>query len=266
MEPQATSNKQEALQKMLLQLRNTFLDDMPEKLDRLEHLLLEMEKHGSDSETFNEAYRIIHSLKGSGGTFGLHIITTICHQTEDLLNATDGGTKFTPRLIGFSLKYLDLLQLALKHIHTGADSFPLIEQQLLELRRELAPKRFSVLLADNSKLETNICLQTLAALPVHTVVVNDGLDALTRALAEPFDLIITTNEIPRLSGGALVGALKLSDVRSPRLKTILLTSSRAVADTRKRGTDADFTILKNGKLVQNLTEAVKRALNIAERT
>ena len=77
------STNSDTFQQMLLQLRKTFLEDMPEKLDRLESLLLEIEKNGDGGEVFNELYRIVHSLKGSGGTHGLHIITTICHQLED---------------------------------------------------------------------------------------------------------------------------------------------------------------------------------------
>lgn len=255
---------QEAFQKMLLQLRNTFLEDMPEKFDRLESLLLEMEKEGSSSETFNEAYRIVHSLKGSGGTYGLHIITTICHQLEDLLSITDGGTKFTPKHIALSLSYVDLLRTAYKHIQACYDSFPLIENRLAELRQKLAPKHFPVLLVDDSKLSTNICLQTLSELPVHITVVHDGLQALTRALTEPFDLVITTNEIPRLNGVALVGALRLSDAKKHHIKTILLTSNKEIASARKRSIDADYTILKDGKLMQNLSDAVKNALAIVK--
>lgn len=251
-----------AFQKMLLQLRNAFLEDMPDKIERLENLLLGMEKNGADSEAFNETYRIVHSLKGSGGTHGLHIITTVCHQLEDLLNITEGGTKFTPKLIALSLNYVDLLLTTYKHIRAGDDGYPLIESRLAELRQKLAPKRFPVLLVDDSKLSANICLQTLAELPVHATVVHDGLQALARALTEPFELIITANEIPRLSGVALVGAIKLSDTRSKRIKTILLTSNKDVASARKRATDADYTILKDAKLPQNLGAAVMSALSI----
>ena len=253
----------DALQKMLLQLRNTFLEDMPEKFDRLENLLLDMEKNGADVDAFNESYRIVHSLKGSGGTHGLHIITTICHQLEDLLNITDGGTKFTPKLIAFSLNYVDLLRMATEHIEAGNENFTQIEQRLSDLRQKLNPKHFSVLLVDNSRLTTNICLQTLSELPVRTVVMHDGLLALMRALTEAFDLIITTNEIPRLNGIALIAALRLSDSQSRHIKTILITSNKNAATAQNRATDADYIIVKDKKLAQNLTDKTMHALSIS---
>lgn len=255
-----SSINSDTFQQMLRQLRDTFLEDIPEKLDRLDQLLVAMEKSGVDSESFNEFYRIIHSLKGSGGTFGLHIITTICHQLEDLLNTTDGGAKYTPALIAASLSYVDLLRMVLEQIHAGNESFPQIEEQLNKLRKRLSPKQSTVLLVDNSKLSTSIYLKILSELPVKAVVMNDGIFALTRALTEPFDLIITTNEIPMLSGAALIGALRLSDSRSRNTKTILITSNKSLTTAKHRVTDADHVIIKDAKLAQNLTDAVKRAL------
>ncbi|MDX8399403.1 MAG: Hpt domain-containing protein [Gallionellaceae bacterium] len=261
-----TSNpvNQDAFQKMLMQLRNSFLEDMPERFNRLEDLLLEMEKNGADRESFNEIYRIVHSLKGSGGTHGLHIITTVCHQFEDLLNDTDGGSKFSLKLISLSLDYVDLLRTTCEQIQASHERFPLVENRLVELRQKLAPKQFSVLLADDSKLSTNICLQTLADLPVHITVVHDGLQALTRALTEPFDLVITANEIPRLNGIALVGALKLSDTQSQHIKSILLTSNKNILSHQNRAIQADYTIIKDGNMMLNLADAVKLALAISE--
>lgn len=257
----SNDTRNESLQSLLRQLRGTFLEELPEKFDRLEYLLLMTERDGANSETFQEIYRIVHSLKGSGGTVGLHIITTICHQMEDLMNSAEGGTRFTPELAAHCLKYLDLLQLAASQVREGKENPREIEQQLAALRQQVAPTQFSVLLASQSKLETDICLQTLAELPVHTVVVRDGLDALTRALAEPFHLVITANELARLNGPAVVSALRLSDSRHAR-KVILLTSNKAFAYSGKRNTDADYTIFKDAQLPQNLAGAVRRALDI----
>jgi len=253
----------DSFQQLLLQLRNTFLEEIPEKLDRLDQLLVAMEKAGVDSDSFNEFYRIVHSLKGSGGTFGLHIVTTICHQLEDLLNTANGGTKYSPKLISISLDYVDLLRMAFEQSRAGNTSFPQIEERLSELHRKLAPKHFTVLIVDNSKLSTQIYLQALAELPVRPVMMDDGLVALRRILTEPFDLLITTNEIPVLNGIALIGALKLSASKNRNVKTILVTSNSKIAAYVNRSTDSDYVIVKDAQLAQNLIEAAKRALSIA---
>lgn len=252
----------EAVQQMLQQLRNTFLAELPEKLDYLDQLLVAMEEKGASEEQFNEFYRAIHSLKGSGGTHGLHIITTICHQLEDLLNTASSGSKLSPALVAISFNYIDLLRLALEQIHAGEASFPQIEGQLDKLRKQLNKKQFTVMVVDNSKLLTQIYLEALKELPVRPVVITDGYIALIRALTEPFDLLITTNEIPMLNGIALIGALKLSTSNNRKVKTILVTANQGIIAKKSRASDTDFIIVKNASLVQNLAAAVKRALSL----
>lgn len=253
----------DTFQTMLLQLRTAFLEEMPEKLDRLEYLLFAMEKNGHGSEVFNELYRTVHSLKGSGGTHGLNIITTICHQLEDLLNTTDGGKKYTPALFSASLKYVDLLRAAREQLMAGNESFPQIETQMHQLRKQLTQKLFTVLLVDNSRLSTNLYLEILSELPLRIAIMNDGLNALRRALTEHFDLIITTNEIPVLNGIGLIGAIKLSDTQCRNIKTILITSNKALASIQKRHIDPDYTIIKDKKMAQNLADTIKKALSIS---
>jgi CheY-like chemotaxis protein len=248
---------------MLLKMRNSFLEDIPEKLDRLDQLLFSMEEGGVDTDSYNEFYRIIHSLKGGGGTFGLHIITTICHQLEDLLNTTDGGAKYSPVLMAVSLKYIVLLRNTIVLIHSGSTTFPQIEESLSQLRNQLAHKQFTVLVVDDSKLLTQMYLQALKELPVRAVVVTDGYIALLRALTEPFDLLITTNELPVLNGIALIGALKLSDVKNHPVKTILITSNKSMTVHRNQLTDPDYIIIKDAKLTQNLIDVCRRALSIS---
>ena len=115
------------------QLRELFLEDMDEKLDRLEELMRQMETNGADSEVFNEFYGIVHSLKGSGGSYGLQVITTICHQLEDRLSTAAGGTQFTPTLLATCSKFVDLLWLIAKGIQAGDETFLQVEDKLNEL-------------------------------------------------------------------------------------------------------------------------------------
>ncbi len=242
-------------------LRINFQDALAEKFSRLENLLLKMEKQGADTESFNEIYRIVHSLKGAAGSFGLHIITTICHQFEDLLISTDQGAAFTQKLISCSLKYVDLLATTNEQLHAGNENFMQIEKRLLELRKEVAPEKFTLMLVGNSKSLNSLCLRALSNLPVHIVTIHDGLDALMRALSEQFDLIITDNEIPRLNGAALIGAIRLSNSPNRHIKAIIL-SSNDIKFSLNQTSVPDYSILKDAKLVQNLTANVKLALSI----
>ena len=253
----------DTFQQILLQMRNAFVADIPEKLDELDNLLLNMEKNGATHERFNALYRIVHSLKGSGGTHGLHIITTICHQMEDLLNTTDDGAKFSAQAIESCLDYVDLLRVTTGLIENGAIEFPQIEKKLLALHKQTTTQPFRILIVEHSKLSTHIYLQTLASLPAQTVAMTDGLLALRRLLNEPFDLLITTNENPVLNGIALIGAIRLSGSKNRNIKSILITADQKIATKSKRAIDANFVILKDANLAQNLATTANLALNIS---
>lgn len=255
-----TTINADAFQQMLLQLRNAYLEDIPEKLDRLDQLLVAMESAGVDASSFNECYRITHSMKGSGGVYGLHIITTICHQLEDILSATNGGTNFTKSQIAFCLKYVDLIRTALGQIHAGIQNFSEIEETLGNLRKKFSIKQFTVMIIDHSKLVTQVYLEALKDLPVRPVVMEDGLTALARLLTEPFDMLITTNEIPVLKGMALIGALKLSGAKNRNIRTVLVTSNQGISKKKDRSTDADYIFIKDENLSHNITRAAKQAL------
>lgn len=250
----------DAFHQALLKLRESYLEELPEKLDRLEHLLLEIERNSADSETLDEVFRIVHSMKGSGGTFGLHILTTICHELEDLFSTAGGGASFGKNLVSASLSYVDLLRLAHEKYQTGDESFTQVDEQLNNLRKQVAPRVSTILLVENSKLSTNLYLHVLSELPVKVVVMNDGPNALIRALTEPFDLIITNHELPVLNGRALIAAVKLADATRRKPKTILITSNKKLASARNRTADPDCTLFKDANLAQHLVDAVKRNL------
>lgn len=252
---------QEAFQQLLSQLRASFVEELPNRLDTLDNLLLAMEKSGAIDDSYHELFRHVHSLKGSGGTHGLHIITSICHQLEDILSANAStGTALTGDFIDACLAYVDLLRMAVEDIRQGKREFSGVEQRLNELRAKVFAKRRSILLVDNSKLSTAIYTQMLKQFPVRTVTMNDSHQALMRLLTEPFDLLITANELPLLSGSALIGAMRLSSSANRQMKAILITSNPEIVRHQKRHTDPDYIITKDAQLAVNLQEAVGKAM------
>lgn len=71
--------------KELTALQLTFKQQLPHKLAEINHLwkmITEKEENGTD---LTEMYRIIHSLAGSGGTFGAMAISTSARELEKLL-------------------------------------------------------------------------------------------------------------------------------------------------------------------------------------
>lgn len=79
-----------------------------ELLERMESALLAMESEGPDSERINEVFRAAHTIKGSGGLFGLDDIVAFTHDAETTLDAVrDGRLVMDADMIELFLKCRD---------------------------------------------------------------------------------------------------------------------------------------------------------------
>ena len=59
-----------------------YLDETNEQLDSLVEIFLQLEHQSPTPEDLNEAFRLIHSIKGSSALLGLDRITSLTHHLE----------------------------------------------------------------------------------------------------------------------------------------------------------------------------------------
>ncbi|MEO7051163.1 MAG: Hpt domain-containing protein, partial [Rhodanobacter sp.] len=69
-----------------LELRQDFLVEAGELLDRLGEQLVALEATPRDSELLNAVFRAFHTVKGGAGFLALEPMVLLCHHAEDLLN------------------------------------------------------------------------------------------------------------------------------------------------------------------------------------
>ncbi len=76
---------------LVADMRQTFIEDCDDKLENLDTYLENMANQiGTPADNLLSIMRIIHSIKGLGGTFGFPAISIIAHRLEDFLkNQTD---------------------------------------------------------------------------------------------------------------------------------------------------------------------------------
>ena len=246
------------MQTMLPKLRLNYMRELPERFNELEHLVMEMERMASLDGIFNELYRQVHSLKGSGGTYGLHFISTICHPLEDLLS---GLMKQPERLQdGFTdiaLAYIDLLRLSLDKLEDGIELGREIEDKLRNLRLRAFSTTRTALIVEASSSLVHFLSESLQQQRFKVEIMEDGYAALGRALAEPFDLLITGFEIKRLNGLALISALQLAGGRQAKTRTILLTANTTIKGLKN---SPDYILTKDAKLKESLHAAVREII------
>lgn len=251
--------KMEEFQALLAQMRQDFISELPERCNTFDDLILKLEKQAPDQEIFNELFRGVHSLKGSGGTHGLNIITSICHQLENLLTETNIHKAFDALFVSAALAYVDLLRKVETEAERSNPNYAAIESALEKLRVSSLKSRKSVLIVDSSRLMTDMYCQALETLPLKFTVEESGLRALTMLLHEPFDLAIVGRELKELNGIGVMAALQVAQSRNHELPAILISSKTGAVPSHVKFT---ASILRDRHMANNLVKAVREILKI----
>ena len=206
---------------LLKQLRDEFIAEYPERCDSVEESVLAFEQGRPGA--FDDIYRKVHSLKGSGSQFGLSIVTSVCHQFESFLSS--GGFNTEQLSMSYALSYIDLLKQVAEIIHEENPSTHGIEQELDALRKSSMPGRATVMLIEPSASRRKLCQGVLSQLGVRIVVQDRGMNALEQMLHEPFDLVVAARELPDLNTVSVVAALRESNGKNKHVPVILVSSN-----------------------------------------
>ena len=63
-----------------------FVEEARENLQTLNACLLSLESEGYNEVSLNEAYRTMHTIKGTASAIGIDVVSTLTHEVEDLLD------------------------------------------------------------------------------------------------------------------------------------------------------------------------------------
>lgn len=87
-----------------------FSEECDDLLERMEHVLLEMEADPDNPALVDELFRIVHTIKGSSGLFGFSHLVGFSHELENLaVQVREGVLSVTQPLCDIMLESRDLL-------------------------------------------------------------------------------------------------------------------------------------------------------------
>jgi two-component system chemotaxis sensor kinase CheA len=113
------------------ELRDDFLVEARELLQRLSEQLVELEASPRDAELLNAVFRAFHTVKGGAGFLAIDPMVQLCHQAEDLLNeARNGVVVLDSAQMDALLEALDLLNEQMDAMSSG-DTLPAPAASLL---------------------------------------------------------------------------------------------------------------------------------------
>lgn len=130
--------------------------------------------------------------------------------------------------------------------------------------RQAAGQRKRVLVVDDSLTVRELQRKLLLGRGYEVSVAVDGMDGWNALRAEPFDLVVTDIDMPRLDGIELVGLIR----RDPRLHSlpVMVVSYKDREEDRRRGLDAgaDYYLAKASFHDEALLDAVADLIGAAQ--
>ena len=229
---------------LLEHLREGFLDELPARVNEIEDEVMS----SKDSDSYDKLFRIVHSLKGSAGSYNFHVVTKVAHSMEDVMLALMQRNQFgTISTIDLLLKFIDIMRDTVASLAATNEAPQNVDERLDDLREQVFTETLKILIVEPSKLHASLIEHTLQSLPVDFTFTTDGMLALDSLLLNKYDLLITSLESSRLNGNALVAALRLTHSFNRNIKTILITSR----DTAKIANKKDFNEILDRREVKD---------------
>ncbi|MFD0986578.1 hybrid sensor histidine kinase/response regulator [Methyloligella solikamskensis] len=103
------------------ELLGEFLAETDENLERLDTELLRFEREPNNQEILNKIFRLVHTIKGTCGFFGLDRLSAIAHATESRLGEYREGEAVTVEGVSVVLACLDRIKEILRGLEEGKE-------------------------------------------------------------------------------------------------------------------------------------------------
>jgi chemotaxis protein histidine kinase CheA len=174
--------------------------------------------------------RNVHSMKGAGASFGLQIVTSICHKFEDQLTALKEGQVPSQEIVDSFLAYVDMLRrsrsIVLDKNLSKDQKKEKIEQISANLTALHGDGQRVALIADESRSIRPLIEASFKQANVRVVFVEDGMVALSRCLHERIDLLVVAGKLKTIDGAGVIAALKLSGQSNVPVCALLTSSGK----------------------------------------
>jgi two-component system chemotaxis response regulator CheY len=108
-----------------------------------------------------------------------------------------------------------------------------------------APSRIRVLVVDDSSLVRLYCRDALEKAGFTVDQAINGIEALEKVLAAPFDLVIVDVNMPRMDGFSFIRALRGSSEQAASIPALVMTTEAGAEDRADaRAAGANFYLVK----------------------
>jgi CheY-like chemotaxis protein/HPt (histidine-containing phosphotransfer) domain-containing protein len=238
------------------ELKDEYLSILEENLLQLETGILALEGQSGEQlkGSLFSIFRLVHSIKGSAGTYELFTMTNIFHRFEDHINTKINTTEVAKAVDTF-LGFLDLAKKCLEDYENNSgemDKYVTLIDELSLSKKTLVGK---ILLVEPTKSIGKIITKVALENRIEVTILENGVTALNRILMERFDLIISSINIEMLDGVSFLSAIRV--MKSLNQKTPLVLISSDENFVKSRNLESVEFLVKNSELLSSLDKVIK---------
>lgn len=120
----------------MIEYQDKYIADALQLISNVEEVLLKLEENPAWKEGIQEIFRVLHTLKGSAGMFGLNQIESFTHILENKYHEIrEGKEPLTPEVIQYTFEAMDLIGLMLE----TKENLPSTKQQrVLQIQQSIS--------------------------------------------------------------------------------------------------------------------------------
>jgi CheY-like chemotaxis protein/HPt (histidine-containing phosphotransfer) domain-containing protein len=217
------------LQSALLRLKQDFIESSIEKLDAIDETIDNIyHDRGNRGEQFYQLQRDIHSIKGSAGTHGLHLLTLVAHRLEDYLEAAPRLSNEEWRSVQIYIDEMrDLVNKGIEPEENIRNSIllrlPHAQKTAIEFSDQ-KNKKVTILIVMPAGVQRKLIGAELAACGFDLSFTDRPVEAIRLVIELKPDVVISNQEFRNMTGVELAHVLKAIKITRD-IPFALLTSS-----------------------------------------
>jgi len=234
------------LEMILADMRRDFIEGARDKLDAVEDEIEALRFSADNAENhILEIKRIIHSIKGAGGSFGFPTISKVAHGLEDYLETSgDVSTVMTEDLVVFVNTLTDIL---VSGEEPDEDLAHMMLRSLPTGRRQSGVRALdkgSAVMIMPRGVQRKIISQELAQLGYKVSILDKAIEAIDMALTLKPDFVITTHALERMNGIELAWALQT--FQATRKVQVAVVTADDISNEMLESLPPHTTLIKKG--------------------
>lgn len=234
------------LEMILADMRQEFIVETSDKLEELESIIGQVrDRTGNVDNNIMEIKRLMHTIKGGGGSFGFPTVSKIAHAFEDYLETTGDIRTIVPEDV---LLFSDAISSILD---TGVEPDDTHAQMMLrslptgrgESGRKMLDKGLAMLVMPRG-VQRKIIAQELAQFGYKVHILDDPIRAVDMAITLNPDFLISTMGLERMDGLELAWVLQM--ISATRKVRCCVVTADEVTDEILDSAPSQTTVIKKG--------------------